>query len=175
MKIIKTLFDRCYVLEPSSREDSRGFIEVFFSARELSTIGADFAVAEQRIYTMPKKHTFFGIHYQSRDCPQRKLIGVVQGRGLDYIVDLRKDSPTYRHYETVELNADDPRLVYIPEGFGHAFLSLEDNTMQLFAVDCYFHNEHTGVISYKDPGIALELPTDEIILSDYDRDAPSII
>ena len=119
----------------------------------------------------PKEAYLFGIHDQSADNPQGKLIGVIQGRGLDYIVDLRGESATFRQYKCLELDGNHPGLVYIAPGFGHGFLALEDNTIQTFAMDAEFRDERSGVISYKDPEIGLSLPVEDVILSDYDADA----
>lgn len=169
MRIIETIFDNCYVLEPSIREDCRGVMEVLFQKKDSEEILPGFEIVEQRIYKLPKKHTFFGIHYQKNDKPQGKLISVIQGRGVDYIVDLRPDSVSYKQYKSIELNSDMPRIMYIAPGFGHGFLSMEDNTIQVFAIDSYFENESAGVINYKDPQINLKLPVEDIIISDYDR------
>lgn len=171
MKIVETVFDCCYVIEPFLREDNRGVMEVLYRRREQNGALCDFDLKEQRIYKIPKKHTFFGIHYQSIDNPQGKLISVIQGRGLDYIVDLRVESATFKQYKCLELDGNHPRLVYIAPGFGHGFLTLEDNTIQSFAMDAEFRDEHSGVVSYKDPEIGLSLPVEDVILSDYDADA----
>lgn len=169
MKIIEAIFDKCFVIEPDVREDSRGKMELFYDNRELKDLLGGFEIAEQRIYTMPSKHTFFGIHYQKNG--RGKLIGVVQGKALDFFVDLRSDSGTYREYKTIELDSDTPRLVFIAPGFGHGFLSLTDNTIQAFAIDGSSSKADSGIISYQDPSINLQLPYDDIIISDYDRNA----
>ena len=96
---------------------------------------------------------------------------MIQGRGLDYIVYLRGESATFRQYKCLELDGNHPRLVYITPGFGHGFLTLEDNTILTFAMDAEFRDERSGVISYKDPEIGLSLPVEDVILSDYDADA----
>lgn len=171
MKIVETVFDCCFVIEPCLREDNRGVMEVLYRRREQNGELCDFDLKEQRIYKIPKKHTFFGIHYQSIDNPQGKLISVIQGSALDYIVDLRTESATFKQYKCLELDGNHPRLVYIAPGFGHGFLTLEDNTIQSFAMDAEFRDEHSGVISYKDPEIGLSLPVEDVILSDYDADA----
>ena len=171
MKIIETIFDDCYVIEPSFREDSRGIMEVFYRKGEQTGPFESFEIKEQRVYKIPSKHTFFGIHYQSLGKAQGKLISVIQGRALDYIVDLRTDSATFKQFICMELDAEHPKLVYIAPGFGHGFLTLEDNTIQMFAIDADFRDERSGVIHYMDPEIGLHLPVDDIILSDYDRDA----
>ncbi len=173
MKIIETIFDKCYLIEPDGREDSRGTMSVFFNKKEMAKLLDGFEISEQRLYRMQHKNTFFGIHYQKPGKAKGKLISVVQGRAVDYIVDLRQDSPTFKQYKSFELNADTPRLVYLPAGFGHGFLTLEENTIQAFAVDVLADKDSSGVISYKDPEINLQLPVadSEIIISDYDKNA----
>ena len=131
-----------------------------------------FEIKETRVYTMPQKGTFFGIHYSDEATPFSKLVSVVQGRGMDYLVDLRKESPTYLKWEAVELNADNALTVLVPAGIGHAFLSLEDNTIQLFAINKSGKDGHSKQINYADPqiGLKLEIPITQI--SDYDANAP---
>ena len=171
MKITEKIFDACYILEPSLRQDMRGQMQVFYDDTEIKNLLDGFEIGEQRIYRIPGKHTFYGIHYQKPGKAKGKLISVIQGRALDYIVDLRPDSDTYRQYKMFELNETMPRLIYLPAGFGHGFLTLEDNTIQVFAVDPHSERENSGVVNYKDPSIGLVLPVEEVIISDYDRDA----
>lgn len=171
MKIIEKIFDSVLLLQPDGREDSRGTMQVFFSKKTMTGLPDGFNITEQRIYKMPKKHTFFGIHYQKAETAKGKLISVVQGKAMDYIVDLRPDSKTYKQYKSFELNADRPLLVFIPAGFGHGFLTLEDNTIQAFAVDADFEKDSSGIVNYKDPEIGLKLPVEDIIISDYDKNA----
>ena len=173
MEIVETIFDKCYLLEPDGREDSRGTMSVFFNKKEMAGLLGGFEISEQRLYRMPHKNTFFGIHYQKPGKAKGKLISVVQGRAVDYIVDLRQDSPTFKQYKSFELNADWPRLVYLPAGFGHGFLTLEENTIQAFAIEAPADKDSSGIISYKDPEINLKLPVadSEIIISDYDKNA----
>lgn len=173
MKIVETIFDSCYLIEPDGRKDSRGSMSVFFNKNVMADILDGFEISEQRLYRMPHKNTFFGIHYQKPGKAKGKLISVVQGRAVDYIVDLRQGSPTFKQYKSFELNADSPRLVYLPAGFGHGFFTLYENTIQAFAVDALASGDSSGVISYKDPEINLQLPVadSEIIISDYDKNA----
>ena len=135
MKIVETIFDSCYLIEPDQREDTRGTMSVFFNKNEMAELLDGFEISEQRLYKMPHKKTFFGIHYQKPGKAKGKLISVVQGRAVDYIVDLRQGSPTFKQYKSLELNADTPRLVYLPAGFGHGFFTLEENTIQAFAIE----------------------------------------
>lgn len=171
MKTRQCLFDEVLVLEPAVRTDVCGTMADLSPDQLRETVPqADWKV--QRIYTMPVRHTFFGIHYQEEPYPQAKLISVLQGKGLDYVVDLRKDSATYTQWQVLELDAANPAFVYIPSGFGHAFLSLEENTVQYFAADRIFIHGYAAAINYRDPVIGLELPCEDPVLSDKDRNAP---
>jgi dTDP-4-dehydrorhamnose 3,5-epimerase len=166
MKIIETIFDNCLVLEPAIRDDSRGIMALFYcTVPEIKQILNDYHLTEQRIYKI-KKNAFFGIHKGPS-----KLISVVHGYGLDYIIDLRQDSATYKHHQTIELDGNTPKIVFVPAGFGHAFLSLADDTIQVFAQDMQSPYTKSAPINYRSPGINLQLPVENLILSDYDRDA----
>lgn len=172
MRILESFFDSVLVLELSEKVDNRGTKMVSFNKDEIRKLNIDFEIKEQRIYKMPKAGTFFGIHYQEMTHPQAKLISVIQGKGLDYIVDLRKDSLTYKEWKMVELNEEEPKVIYIPAGYGHAFLSMKDNTIQVFAVNEYFIDGCTKRINYNDPEIGLKLPVNNVVLSDCDKHAP---
>lgn len=165
MRITETVFDKCLVLEPDVREDIRGSMEVFYNDPEIKDVLNGFELTEQRIYKMPA-NSFFGIHKGPS-----KLISIIQGKGLDYLIDLRKDSETYKQYKTVELSGDVPKLVYVPAGFGHAFIALEDNTIQAFALDTKAPYENSRSINYMSSGIELKLPVDNVLMADYDKNA----
>jgi len=151
-------------------EDCRGEKEILLDASVLDECGLDFRIKEQRLYRIPKAHTLFGIHFQTDGCAQDKIITLIAGRGMDYAVDLMQDSPTYKKWISFELSAKEPYAVYIPQGYGHAFYSLEDNTVQLFTL-----NEHStleGIINYLDPEIGLRLPGSVERVADKDKYAP---
>ncbi len=171
MKVTERFFGDACVLELKTRQDCRGSMKVL-SPAETGEAVPGFVIREQRIYTMPEIHTFFGIHFQEVQYPQAKLVTVLHGRGLDYVIDLRKESDTYKQWKTVELNAEEPLSVYIPAGFGHAFLSLEKDTVQFFAADQRFEKGFSKQINYRDPDIRLILPCDDVVISEEDRHAP---
>ena len=167
MELVIKIFDCVGIYKLKSRKDNRGGLTY---AYEEGVPG--FEIKETRVYTMPQKGTFFGIHYSDEATPFSKLVSVVQGSGMDYVVDLRKDSATYLKWEPVELNAQNALAVLVPAGIGHAFLSLEDNTIQLFAINKNGKDGHSKQINYADPkiGLKLEIPITQI--SDYDLNAP---
>ena len=168
MDIVRRIYDGALVLEGASAADERGS-SVRFMADELTAL-TGFVIREQRVYTMPVPHTFFGVHFQAGAHPQSKLISVLHGSGTDFIIDMRRDSPTFGEYEAVELSAQRPLYVYIPAGFGHAFLSREADTIQLFSADEHFTAE-CGRASGR--SIGLPLP-DDVVMSAADAAAPPL-
>lgn len=172
MQVIDTKFEDVKIIVSDKNRDARGTMEVTFDFSKLADMGMDFQCKEQRIYSVEKKGTFYGIHFQAGDHPQKKIVHLLSGRGMDYIVDLRKDSSTYKEWIAVELVGGDNQYVYIPQGYGHAFLTLEDNTIQLFTIDEHFYEEEAKAIRYDDPQIGLEFPIEITVMSDKDRNAP---
>ena len=169
MGIIKEIFGKVRIYQLRSRVDSRGFMSYVFDENIY-----DFSIKEARIYSMPKEGTFFGIHYKEESSPMTKLVTVIKGKGMDYVIDLRKGSPTYRQWESIELSEENALAVQIPAGFGHAFISLQKDTIQLYAVDRSGADAHSEHINYSDPQIGLKLPIPVSEISDYDQNAPFV-
>lgn len=172
MKIIGTKFPKVKIIQFHKKEDNRGVVETSYDCRELSNYEIEFQCKEQRIYSMEKRGTFFGIHFQTNEYPQDKIVRVISGSGIDYIVDLNKESPTYKQWISINLCEGDNNSVYIPQGYGHAFLSLEDNTVQLFTISEHFYQGYSKQIRFDDAEIGLLFPIEIEELSDYDKNAP---
>ena len=190
MEVVKKVFDAAMVLRLSSRRDNRGRMTIACSEEELENIGLAapgtqagagvnptekglaFVPRETRTYLMERRGTFFGIHYREEADPLAKLVSVASGRGMDFLVDLRPESPTYLAWESLELSAENALAVYVPAGIGHAFISLEDNTVQMFLLDACGANGRSKQLNYKEPRIGLKLPIEVTEISDYDAAAP---
>lgn len=162
MEVVGKIFDDVLILKRSSA------IDVAVNEDEIE----GFIPKETRTYEMPVKGTFFGIHYRELSDPLTKLVTVIKGCGMDYVIDLRKDSPTYLKWEKIELNEDNKIAVLIPAGFGHAFLSLTDDTIQSFTIDASGKNGSSKVLNYKEEKIGLELEIPVTVISDKDINAP---
>lgn len=128
-------------------------------------------VQDNQSYTA-KKGTLRGIHFQQYPMSQAKLVRVVRGAVMDVAVDLRKDSPTYKQWVSVELSAENKRQLFIPQGFGHAFLTLTDDVEFVYKCDNLYSRELERSIRYDDPEIGIEWGTDGPVLSDKDAVAP---
>ena len=174
MQITKTKFSDVAILTFMRRSDARGLTEIVFDHAQMINLGVRFDLKEQRIYHAPKKGTFYGIHFQSKKYPQSKIIHLLSGRGIDYIIDLRKESPTFTQWIAIELFADDNQHIHIPQGYGHAFLSLQDNTSMLFSVNEPFQEGESKQIRFDDTQIHLDIPIKIEAMVDYDRAAPYV-
>ena len=169
MMMIKEIFVKVKIYRLRSRVDNRGVLRYIFDENN-----NDFKEKETRIYSMPEEGTFFGIHYREESNPMTKFVTVIKGRGIDYIVDLRQKSPTYLQWESIELSEDNALAVLIPAGFGHAFISLQNDTIQLYSVDRSGNDAHSKHINYRESKIGLKLPIPISEISDYDLNAPFI-
>lgn len=118
--------------------------------------------------------TLRGIHFQTPPFAQDKLVRCVRGRIMDYAVDLRAGSPTYGSWVAAELTGENGHLLLIPQGFGHAFLTLEPDTEVVYKVTATYSRECDGGVLWSDSAIAIDWPTLEVALSDKDRELPTL-
>ena len=172
MKKIETKLPGVYIIEPDIHGDARGYFMEIWSTRNFEELGLHYDFVQDNQSFSSQKGILRGLHFQNEPMAQAKLVRVNRGAVMDVAVDLRKGSPTYKQWEAVELSAEKPLAVWIPAGFGHAFLSLEKDTVQFFAVDQHFVKEYSKEISYLDPEIGLKLPCENPVLSEADRHAP---
>lgn len=160
------------IIEYEKKTDNRGFSYSIYNKKELEEAGICFDYVEEIIYFSEKAGTLYGIHFQNAPKAQAKLLYCIQGRGIDYAVDLRKNSSTYLQWISVELSADNRKQIYIPKGFGHVFISLEDNTRNVMRFDEPFDSLYSRQIAYNDPDIGIIYPIDSPILASHDINAP---
>lgn len=172
--ITETKISDVKIIEPKVFADDRGF---FFEAMNVQTLeknGIRFTPIQENCAFSAKKGTIRGLHFQNTPMAQAKLVRCTAGRVMDYAVDLRKDSPTYLQYVAVELSAENKKQLYIPRGFAHGVISLEDNTVIEYFADNPYSPENDRSIRYDDPQIGIEWGMTELILSEKDEKAPFV-
>lgn len=172
MQSIKTDLPGVILLEPQVFEDNRGWFMETYSKEKFARHGIDAEFIQDNHSMSYKKGVLRGIHFQLSPMAQGKLMRCTKGAILDVAVDLRKDSPTYKKWVSVVLSMTNRRMFFVPRGFGHAFLTLEDNTEVEYKVDSLYSPQHDRSIRYDDPDIAINWGTGTFILSDKDRNAP---
>ncbi len=175
MKIEKTILEGAVIVEPDVFSDDRGFfIETFQEARYQELLGADAHFVQDNL-SCSKKGVLRGLHYQAPPFEQGKLVQVLRGRVLDVAVDIRTGSSTYGKHVTVELSAENKKQFFIPAGFAHGFMALEDDTVFLYKCTNVYSKEHDRGMRWNDPAIGITWPAiegAEPIVSSKDAEAP---
>ena len=154
MKAIPTTIKDLLIIEPKIFGDDRGFFFESYNQRKFAELIGREVEFVQDNHSRSVKNVLRGLHYQIRQ-PQGKLVRVVQGSVLDVAVDIRKSSPTFGQHVTVELSAENKRMLWIPEGFAHGFVVLSDTAEFLYKTTDYWHPEHERSILWNDPALAI--------------------
>src|ERR1700733_10126550 len=168
MKVEKTALDGVLVITRNVYRDDRGAFRETWNLRAMSDAGLP-STWVQVNFSLSKKNVIRGIHYQVVQ-PQSKLVRVTHGAVLDVAVDLRRSSPQFGKHAAVELNGETGRMLWIPAGFGHAFLALSEDVGFAYKVTDYYCAAGERTIAWNDPEIAIPWPiaADVAIVSDKD-------
>ncbi|TWT62645.1 dTDP-4-dehydrorhamnose 3,5-epimerase [Rubinisphaera italica] len=168
MKILPTSIADCSIVELDVFGDSRGFFMEMYRQSRYTEFGID-ANFVQDNYSRSRLGTLRGLHYQLKN-PQGKLVQVLQGEVYDVAVDLREDSPTFRQWTGVRLNAQTPQQLYVPPGCAHGFYVLSDSVDFLYKCTADYDAADEHVLMWNDPQIGIEWPmTGDPILSEKDK------
>lgn len=159
------------LLKPRVFEDQRGHFLEAYNARDLQKFGInDHFVQDNQ--SLSAKNVLRGFHFQAPPHAQAKLVRVVRGRVLDVVLDLRKGSETYGQTYAKELSGDNFLQLYIPEGFAHAFLSLEEDTLVEYKCNRFYHKASEGGIHWNDPDLGVEWGVTSPSVSEKDEQLP---
>lgn len=174
MNYIQTEIDGVWIIEPRVFNDARGyFMEAFKEEEFRSNIGNVHFVQDNE-----SKSSFGvlrGLHYQKGEYSQAKLVRVIKGKVLDIAVDLRRSSPTFGRYVSVELSEENKRQFFIPRGFAHGFLVLSEEAIFTYKVDNGYAPQAEASIRYNDETVGIDWPIEasKLLLSDKDEHAVS--
>jgi dTDP-4-dehydrorhamnose 3,5-epimerase len=162
-----------YVIDLEKIEDERGFFARTFCQKEFKAHGLNPRFVQCGISFNKKKGTLRGMHFQAPPFQEAKLVRCTRGAIYDVIIDLRSDSPTFKHWVGVELTAENHRMLYIPEGCAHGFQTLEDNAEVAYQMSEFYHPESARGVRWDDPAFGIGWPEGEIrIISERDRSYP---
>lgn len=171
MKIEKTIFRDLLVLTPDVFRDERGyFFEPFNEARFRVETGLNVTFVQDN-ESMSKKNVLRGMHFQVPPKSQAKLIRVTTGAVMDVVVDLRKNEPTFGKHFSMILSAENKLQLFVPEGFAHGFLVIEEDTIFSYKCTNYYSREHDRSLLWNDPDFAINWQADSPVISDKDQNA----
>ena len=174
MKRIDTKLEGVYIVEPVVHGDHRGYFMETYSTKTFADIGIDAVFVQDNQSFTAQKGTLRGIHFQNAPMAQAKLVRVTKGAVLDVVVDLRKGSPTYKQWVSAELSAENKRMLFIPRGFGHGFVTLTDDVEFCYKVDNLYSKECDRGIRFNDPSIGVVWGVENPILSAKDTSSPML-
>ena len=175
MKSIETKIKNLLLIEPKIFEDSRGFFMESYNYNTFKELGIDNVFVQDNI-SKSSKGVLRGLHFQRDEYAQAKLVYVLRGAVLDITVDLRETSETFGKYVVVELNDKNKRMLFIPRGFAHGFLTLEDDTEFIYKCDNFYNPKSEVGIIWNDTDLNIDWNLDkynikekELIISEKDK------
>ena len=162
------------VLKPRVFNDERGYFYESFNEKVFESITDLKVNFIQDNQSYSSKGTLRGLHFQKGEAAQAKLVRVTKGSAFDVAVDLRPDSPTFKQWYGIELSEENHLQFFIPRGFAHAFVALEDNTIFQYKVDNYYSSVNDGGVIWNDPELAITWPELKLELSEKDKNLPKL-
>lgn len=174
MRFFDTALQGALIIEPVPHTDERGEFARTFCAREFRERGLEWRMVQSNVSRSRDRHTLRGLHWQTGAAAEAKLIQCLRGRLLDVIVDLRPGSPTFGQHEKITLDADTGRMLYVPRGLAHGFLTLDDDTWAHYQMSNFHVPSAARGLRWNDPRLGIAWPTDKPILNDRDRTWPDL-
>jgi dTDP-4-dehydrorhamnose 3,5-epimerase len=166
---------KAQIIEARRFADSRGWFTETYNERAFAERGIDCRFVQDNHSLSIPRHTLRGLHFQAPPDAQAKLVRCIRGRIFDVAVDIRRGSPTFGHWQGAELSAEDGRQFFVPTGFAHGFLTLEDDSEVVYKCSALYAPASDGGVRWDDPAIAIDWPLPPgaaPILSDKDQALP---
>lgn len=177
IKATETKLKGCFILEPEVFEDDRGFFFESYNHKDFcEAIGQEMNFVQDN-QSFSQKGVLRGLHFQKGKYAQAKIIQVLEGRIQDVAVDMRKDSPTFAQYFSIELNSEDKKQLFVPRGFAHGFLTLSESARVLYKCDNYYNKNAEGGIRFdcSELNIKWLIGTEDLLLSEKDKNLPNYL
>lgn len=168
MQFHKTSLKDLMVIEPEKLEDDRGFFARIWDQEIFNKIGLNSKIIQCSISSNKKKGTLRGLHIQYPPYEEAKIVRCTRGKLYDIVVDLRRNSSSFKKWFGVELSADNYKMLYVPEGCAHGYQTLEDNTEAAYQMTEVFKPEHCGGVRWDDPLFGIKLPLEITVISKKD-------
>jgi dTDP-4-dehydrorhamnose 3,5-epimerase len=169
MKFIETRLKGAFVIELEKKGDDRGFFARSFCRNELRDYGLEYEIVQINNSLTEKMHTLRGLHYQLPPRAEVKIVRCIRGSLFDVILDIREGSSTFGEWFGVELSAENRRMLYVPRGFAHGFMTLEDHTEAFYLLTEFYSPELERGIRWNDPKFGIRWPAEPRVVSEKDQ------
>jgi dTDP-4-dehydrorhamnose 3,5-epimerase len=168
MKFNSTPISGVFVIELEAKSDERGFFARMFCEKEFAANGLETRFIQINNSLSIKKGTLRGMHYQLAPAAEVKVVRCVRGRLFDVVLDLREGSPTFGKHFGAELTAENRQMMYVPRGFAHGFLTLEENSEAVYLVSNMYAADRERGVRWNDPRFNIRWPANPEVVSDKD-------
>ncbi len=175
MKFNETNIKGAYIIDLEPFQDERGFFARTFCMKEFAKMGLETNFVQQNASGTKGKYVLRGMHYQINGSEEVKLVRCVRGRIQDVIIDLRKDSSTYCKYISVELSEENKRVLYVPRGFAHGFITLDDYCELTYMASAFYDSVNERGVRWNDPVFGIEWKAIPLLVSEKDSKHPDYI
>lgn len=172
MIFTRTSLEGAYIIDIEKKEDDRGFFARTFCANEFTQKKLDSTFVQANTSFNYKKGTLRGMHFQKSPYEEDKLVRCTKGSIFDVIIDLRKDSPTYKKWFGVELSEENRKSLFVPKGFAHGYLTLEDNSEVTYLVTEFYTPKADSGIKFDDKAFNIKWPMTPVVISGKDANHP---
>jgi dTDP-4-dehydrorhamnose 3,5-epimerase len=172
MIFTETKLRGAFVIEPERLQDERGFFARSYCQREFEAHGLNPRWVQCNISANKNNRTLRGIHYQAAPYEEAKLVRCTAGVTYDVIIDLRPESQTFKQHIGEILTPQNHKMLYVPEGFAHGFLTLEDNTEVFYQMSEFYSPQHARGVRWDDPAFGIAWPIAPATMSERDRSYP---
>ncbi|MEM7790165.1 MAG: dTDP-4-dehydrorhamnose 3,5-epimerase [Verrucomicrobiota bacterium] len=174
MKFTEAPLKDAWIIDLEPKKDERGYFARAFCKNEFDVYEIESQVVQVNVSFNHKAGTLRGMHYQKAPVEETKIVRCTRGSLYDVIIDMRPDSPTYMQHFGIELSEENMRKLFVPRGFAHGYLTLEDNTEASYMVSEFYTPEVEGGVRYNDPAFGIKWPFPIACLSDKDANWPLI-
>lgn len=164
-----------YIIDVDPHMDQRGFFTRSFCQNEFDDHGLNPKIVQMNTGFSHKKGTLRGMHYQTHPYAEAKLVRCIRGAIYDVMVDLRLNSSTHKKWFGVQLTQANHRMLYVPEGFAHGYITLEDNTEMIYQTTAFFSKDHATGVRFDDPAFNIDWLIEPLVVSAQDRSWPDYL
>lgn len=170
----ETKLPGAFIVEPQRLEDERGFFARTWCQREAEAVGLDPKWVQFNVSFNKEKGTLRGMHYQAAPFAEAKLVRCTMGAIYDVIIDLRSESPTFKQHVGVVLSAQNRKMLYVPEGFAHGLLTLEDDSEIFYQMGEFYAPGYGRGVRWDDPAFGIQWPEPVRVISERDQNYPDL-
>ena len=172
MILRKTEMDGLFLAELERRGDNRGFFARQYCSKEFESLGLKFSLAQANCSFSSLKGTLRGMHFQLGEATETKLVRCIKGALWDCVVDLREYSPSFGRWFGTELNSENRKMLVVPKGFAHGFITLTNDTEILYLVDEFYCPEKERGVRWNDSAFNIKWPIEPVVISEKDSAHP---